>query len=104
MADLKGKIKNALDEVRILVLGSQVLLGFQFRAFFEQGYERLPSGDQACEAGGLAALLLTLGILFLPAARHRIVEQGMDSDRFHRFTLRVMRVALLPFAAALTLD
>jgi hypothetical protein len=31
VADLRQKVKNGLDEVRILVLGSQVLLGFQYR-------------------------------------------------------------------------
>ena len=74
MADLRQKVKNALDEVRILVLGSQVLLGFQYRAFFEKGYERLPAVDRAFELAALAALLVTLGLLFLAPARHRIVE------------------------------
>jgi hypothetical protein len=104
VADLRQKVKNALDEVRILVLGSQVLLGFQYRAFFEKGYQRLPAADRACELAALAALLVTLGLLFLAPARHRIVEQGMDSERFHRFTMRVMSAALLPFAGALALD
>jgi hypothetical protein len=104
VADLRQKVKNALDEVRILVLGSQVLLGFQYRAFFENGYERLPAADRALELAALAALLVTLGVLFLAPARHRIVEQGLDSERFHRFTMRVMSAALLPFACALALD
>jgi hypothetical protein len=42
MAALGRKVKNALDEARILVLGVQVLLGFQYRGFMEPGYERLP--------------------------------------------------------------
>ena len=104
MAELQGKVKNALDEARILVLGSQVLLGFQFRAFFEKGYEKLPAADRWCELGGMLALLFTVGALFVPAARHRIVEQGHDSARFHRFIMLVMRIVLLPFAAALALD
>jgi hypothetical protein len=104
MPELPTKVKNSLDEVRILVLGSQVLLGFQFRAFFEQGYERLPAADRACEIGGLATLLLTLGLLFLPAARHRIVEEGHDTERFHHFVMMVMGAALLPFGISLALD
>ena len=35
MAQIKNKVQNALDEVRILILGSQVLLGFQFQAVFQ---------------------------------------------------------------------
>ena len=101
MASLQNKVKNALDEARILVLGTQVLLGFQFRAFFEAGWDELPPADRWSELGGLAALLIAMGALFLPAARHRLVEQGNDSERFHRFTLQVLRFALAPVGLAL---
>lgn len=104
MAGLHGKVKNALDESRILVLGSQVLLGFQYRAFFEKGFEKLGRVERAFEFAALFALLVTLGSLFLPPARHRIVERGFDSARFHRFTMAVMRFVLLPFAIGLSLD
>jgi hypothetical protein len=101
---LHGKVKNALDEARILVLGAQVLLGFQYRAFFEKGYEKLGPAERALELGALFALLFTLGALFLPPARHRIVEGGRDTARFHRFTMMVMRMVLLPFAIGLSFD
>jgi uncharacterized protein DUF6328 len=104
VASLHTKVKNALDESRILVLGSQVLLGFQYRAFFEPGFERLGRGERALELVGLFALLATVGALFLPAARHRIVERGFDTTRFHRFTMMVMRCVLLPFALGLSVD
>ena len=101
---LRGKVKNALDEARILILGAQVLLGFQYRAFFEPLYEKLDSGERMLELGALFALLVTVAALFLPPARHRIVEHGRDTALFHRFTMMVMRVVLLPFAIGLSLD
>ena len=101
---LHSKVKNALDEARILVLGAQVLLGFQYRAFFEKGYEKLGTAERALEIGALFALLFAIAALFLPAARHRIVEHGRDTARFHRFTMRVVRVVLLPFAVGLSFD
>jgi hypothetical protein len=104
VSKLQSKVKNALDEARILVLGAQVLLGFQYRAFFEKGWTELPPVDRWCELGGLAALLVSVGALFLPAARHRLVEGGNDSESFHHFTLSVMGVALAPFGLALALD
>lgn len=104
MSKLQTKVENALNEARVLVLGSQVLLGFQFRAFFEHGWDTLLPRDRACELGGLFALLLTVLVLFLPAARHCLVERGNDSGSFHRFTMRAVRFALLPFAVGLTLD
>lgn len=104
MTELKTRVKNALDEARILVLGAQVLLGFQFRAFFEPGFGKLPPVDRRLELIALFALLASVGALFLPAARHRLVEAGNDSEKLHRFIMAVMRWTLLPFALGITLD
>ena len=41
--ELSKKVKIALDETRILILGAQILLGFQFRGVFSDGYEQLPT-------------------------------------------------------------
>jgi len=101
---LRGKVKNALDETRMLVLGTQVLLGFQYRAFFEPGFEKLPRLDRDLKLVGLGLLLLVIGIVMVPAARHRIVERGEDTPELHRFTMNAAFAALLPFALALGLD
>lgn len=104
MASLQGKVKNALDETRILMLGSQVLLGFQYRAFLEKGFDKLPGADKALQIVALFALLVTVGALFLVPARHRLIEGGNDSERFQDFIMLVARVALAPFSIAITLD
>jgi hypothetical protein len=36
---VKAKIRHALNEARILILGTQVLIGFQYRAVLEPGFE-----------------------------------------------------------------
>src|SRR5947199_7513522 len=104
MAQLKDKIQNALDEGRMLVLGSQVLLGFQYRSAFEPGFEKLPVSSQYLKLIALGLMLFALGLLLAPGAHHRIVEEGEDTHRLHRFSSRVMGYALLPFAIALGLD
>ncbi|MFL5311070.1 MAG: DUF6328 family protein [Myxococcales bacterium] len=101
---LRTKVKNALDEARILVLGVQVLLGFQYRAFFEPAFDKLPRFNQCLKLAGLGLLLGVIGLILLPASRHRLVERGEDTSALHRFTLNVVGLALLPFAAALGLD
>jgi Family of unknown function (DUF6328) len=101
---LRTKIKNALDEARILVLGTQVLLGFQYRAFFEPGFSKLPSVQQDLGLAVLLLLLVVILLVMLPAARHRIVERGSDSSSLHRFTMNAVTAALVPFAVALALD
>jgi DMSO reductase anchor subunit len=104
MAKLKDKIQNALDEGRMLVLGSQVLLGFQYRSVFEPGFEKLPLSSQYLKVSALGLMLVALGLLLAPGAYHRIVEEGEDTYELHRFTTKVMNIALLPFAVALGLD
>jgi Family of unknown function (DUF6328) len=104
MAKLKDKIQNALDEARMLVLGSQVLLGFQFRSVFEPGFAKLPPSSQYLKMTGLALMLVALGLLLAPGAYHRIAERGEDTHGLHRFATGLTDYALLPFALALGID
>ncbi|HKY06229.1 MAG TPA: DUF6328 family protein [Blastocatellia bacterium] len=104
MAKIKDKVDNALNEARMLVLGAQVLVGFQFRSVFEPGYEKLPRHSQYLKLVGLEVMIIAMLLLILPAAYHRIVEDGEDTQAMHRFTGRVMDLALLPFALGLGLD
>lgn len=104
MAKLKDKIQNALDEGRMLVLGAQVLLGFQFRSAFETGFDKLPHSSQYLKLSGLTLLLIVIGLLLTPGAHHRIAEDGEDTERQHRFTTVIMDWALLPFACAIGID
>lgn len=101
MATLKDKVQNALDESRILILGVQIFVGFQFRSVFEPLFGTLPVHAQYLRLGTLSGMVLTLALLIAPAAYHQIVEAGMDTEALHRLTTRVMSWALVPFALAL---
>ena len=104
MAALTTKVQNALDEARMLMLGTQVLIGFGFRAVIEPGFDKLPTASQYLKVGSLGLLLVTLGLLLWPGAFHQQVEHGEDTARAHDFTTRVMCWALLPFGIGLGLD
>lgn len=104
MAALKDKVQNALDEGRILVLGTQVLIGFGFRAVFEEGFPKLPLASQHLKLVELALLLFVFALLLTPGAYHRIVERGEDTPRFHRMVTRWLMPVLLPFALSLGID
>ncbi|WP_242344427.1 DUF6328 family protein [Anaeromyxobacter terrae] len=104
MAELSSKVQNALDEARILVLGIQVLVGFDFRAFFEPGFEALPGWARALKLATLVTLLAALALVVLPSPWHRLVEGGEDTEGIHRVTLRAVSMALLPFALGLAGD
>src|SRR5206468_2864961 len=73
MAKLKTKLENALNEGRVLVLGSQVLLGFQYEAFFQPGFSRLPPSAQTLTLIGLGLMLLAVAFLMLPIPFHQLV-------------------------------
>ncbi|WP_242340674.1 MULTISPECIES: DUF6328 family protein [Anaeromyxobacter] len=104
MAELSSKVQNALDEARILVLGLQVLIGFDLRAFFEPGFEELPGWARASKLATLVTLLLALALVVLPSPWHRLVEAGEDTEGIHRLTMRAVSLALLPFALGLSGD
>jgi hypothetical protein len=104
MAELKDKITNALNECRILILGAQIILGFQYRSVFEEGFEKLPRHAQYLKMIALVLMLVAIAFLIAPGAYHRIVARGEDTPNLHRFTSNSAEFALLPFASGLGID
>lgn len=104
MTALKDKIKLTLDESRMLILGAQILLGFQFRAVFEAPFDQLPRSSQLLKMGALVILLGAIALLMAPGSYHRIVRAGSDAEDVQQFATTVMDVALIPFLVAFTLD
>ncbi len=102
--ELKETIKLGLDESRVLVLGAEALLGFQFRAFFQNGFEQLPTEVKDLLLIGLTAIAVALALLIAIASYHRIVEQGSDSEGFAAFLAAMMCVSILPLIAGLAID
>src|SRR3954464_15472174 len=101
MAQLNDKVKNTLDEGLILVLGSQVLIGFQFRSTFEPGFELLSVHAKYLKFGGLGLMVLALALLIWPATYHQLTENGENTQQFHSFASAVLSAAVLPFAFGL---
>jgi uncharacterized protein DUF6328 len=95
------RIKNALDDARMVVLVVQVLLGFQFSVVMERRFDRLSPLVQHVHVAGLALLLAAFALAVAPATFHRLAEDGNDTPRAVPFTSVVVGLALLPFAAAL---
>jgi Family of unknown function (DUF6328) len=104
VTSLSQKIKLALDESRMLILGAQILLGFQFRATFEKGFALLPHSSHVIKMIALGVLLVAIALIMWPGAYHRIVRHGEDTTDVHDFTNNVMDIALFPFIAALSLE
>ncbi|PTL84402.1 DUF6328 family protein [Vitiosangium sp. GDMCC 1.1324] len=104
MAELKNKIQNGLDEARILILGTQVLIGFGFRLIFEDRFPELPATSQRLLLVDLGLLLMTFALLVTLSAWHRIVERGEDTPGFLRTISSLMWPTLLPISVALGIN
>jgi Family of unknown function (DUF6328) len=102
--ELAEKIKISLDETRMLILGAQILVGFQYTAVFREGFENLPAHAQFLNAAALALMIAAIGLLIEPSIQHRIVDDGEDTPRIQGVTTTMASAALLPFAVTLGLD
>src|SRR4051794_14995765 len=101
--ELDRKVKIALDETRLLVLGAQVLLGFEFQTFFQDGFERLSVLSKSLAVLGLVLVTAATAILLLPSMEHRLVEGGQSTNRLVTATSFDAGLALGPLAVGLGL-
>jgi hypothetical protein len=101
VASTKDKLQTALSEVRSLMLGSQILLGFQYQALFRPRFADLPSSAKTLEAVTFALMLVTLLVLIAPSPFHRLAEHGESTRRQLAYTTAMIRAALVPFALAI---
>jgi hypothetical protein len=101
---LRKKVKTALDETRLLILGAQVLFGFQFNGVFQDGFAELSPTVRLMNCAGQMLMVLAIGLLIAPSMQHRIVEQGEDTARIQRATSVLAGLALVPFQISLGLS
>lgn len=101
---LEQQLKTALNDNRLLMLGAQVLFGFQFNGTFQEMFDSLSAIPRAFSTAGLMLLVITIGLLITPSMQHRIVEQGQDSVRLLKVASHCAGWALLPLSVTLALD
>lgn len=104
MAQLENRIANALNEARILLLGSQIFLGFLLRAFFEPGFSRLSYSADLALCAATVLIMASVGLLVWPAPFHQIADRGAETARVATFTSKVLDWVLLPVALGLGLS
>ncbi|HSQ19114.1 MAG TPA: DUF6328 family protein, partial [Blastocatellia bacterium] len=97
-ARLKDKIEHVLTETRVVLPGAQTLLGFQFITILTDAFEKLPKAAKYAHLISLCMTALSIVLLMTPAAYHRIVERGEETERFHRIAGRLLLAAMVPLA------
>ena len=72
------RLKTALDETRLLILGVQILLGFEFQCVFQDGFDGLAVGSKHLSLGALDFIVLS--IVILTARRDWTIYTYTDSN------------------------
>jgi hypothetical protein len=104
VAEPDFKTQDALNESRILVLGVQVLLSFQYSSFLESSFDQLPLSSQYLEVIALGLLIIAFGLFVAPAPNHLLIWSEENSPSLQKFVTMATEIALVPFATAMALD
>ena len=101
---LESVLKVSLDELRMQMLGSQVLFGFQFQGLFQDNFQALPASGRAVDGLAMALMILVFGLIVAVPCQHRIVDKGDSTLRILRVSSRCANYALGPLAVAVACD
>jgi hypothetical protein len=99
--DLDRKLKTALDESRLLILGAQVLFGFLFQAVFQDLFKDVPPDGQALQCAGLGFMLLSICFLIAPSLYHQILFDGESRTSALACATTFAGASLLPLTIGL---
>ena len=97
-APLHSRIEQMLTEARVILPGAQALLGFQLAIVLTDTFEKLPNPPRLLHAAALVSVALSIALLITPAALHRIVWAGEDTEAVLRIGGRIVLLALPPLA------
>jgi hypothetical protein len=99
--DVDSRLKTALDESRLLILGAQVLFGFQFEAVFQERFPELSGNSQLLHNTGLVLLLISISLLIAPSLFHQIIFRGESKPAAIEAATLLAGASLLPLTVGL---
>jgi hypothetical protein len=99
--ELDTRLKTALDESRLLILGAQVLFGFTFQGIFQELFAQLSLTAKAMQCVALLCLTMSVVFLIVPSMYHRIACQGRSVHRAVHVATKSAGASLLPLTLGL---
>lgn len=104
LPSIEARLKDVLDETRLAMLGTQLLMGIQFHLAFAQTFEQLPAAFRWLDGVALLLILAAAAILLATPSFHQISERGHATTRILNRASLGLRCALLPLSLALGAD
>jgi hypothetical protein len=89
------KVEQVLIEARVVLPGAQALLGFQFATILLEAFDKLPLSSKYIHLICLALMGISVILLMTPAAYHRIVEHGEDTEHFHNVASQLLLASMI---------
>jgi hypothetical protein len=103
-APLHARIEHLLTEARVILPGAQALLGFQLVIVLTSTFEKLPEVSRLLHGAALLCVTLAVVLLIAPAALHRIVWAGEESEGLVRGGGRLILAALVALSLGIAGD
>jgi hypothetical protein len=98
---LADALKTSLDELRMQMLGTQVLLGFQFQGLFQDNFTAVGLAGRTVDAAGMTFMMVALALMVAIPCQHRLVEGGEATQRVYRASKQYAELALVPLACGI---
>jgi hypothetical protein len=96
-------LSDLLNEIRLLLPGTLLLVAFLIALPFNTGYTRVSQFDNAVYVALFLCAILSLLLFAAPAAQHRLMSPLRDRAAFKRSVNRQVIIGLVPLSAAITL-
>lgn len=102
--ELSTRVKQVLIECRVVLPGAQALLGFQLIIMWMTAFYKVPQFWKLLHLASLTSVAVCTILLITPAAYHRIVLQGEDSEMLPHITARLLLAAMVFLALGMCGD
>ena len=96
-------LTDLLNEIRLLLPSTLLLVAFLIALPFNTGYTRVSQFDNAVYVAMFLCAILSLLLFAAPAAQHRLMSPLRDRAAFKRSVNRQVIIGLIPLSAAITL-
>lgn len=103
-SDVSHDIDEILSEIRIVLPGTETLLGFQFAAFFTGKFQHLETAQKVVHLVDLLFIAISTVLLITTPAFHQFREGGRDTRRFLNYSRRLIFAAMASLAIGLAGD